>query len=231
MKNEKGKIVLIYILMILVIVLIVALTFVVLNNSPKKNLDNVSTTNSQPLDVNPYPNVNAQCKFSVSLDEYNALSMAGCKGGYTRYDVNISIDGKTLVATVIYSDKTTKKTGVFINDKKAITKIDNVTNIKMGIFDNKLFIADNSSNTNLLVYDNAGVKLYDLKAALNEAKIKDPLLNITLTENNIKNNTFTFGTNLFTFQTKTTQNNQIVDGSIYQVTYNNKKFNKPTIKG
>lgn len=228
MKSEKGKIILIYILMVMVIILIVALTYVVINNSSKENSSNVSVSNNQDLlDVEVYPKVNDKCKFGVTMDEYNALSNAGCKGGYTRYDVKIN---DNIVVTVIYSDKNGKKTGLFVNDKKAISGVENVSSIKMGIFDNKLFIADNSSNSNLLVYDDSGLKLYDLKTALDGAKIKDSILSLVLTGDNINPNTFTFENNLFTFQTRAVKDGSVTLGGSYQVSYSGKQFSKPVLK-
>ena len=229
MKEEKGKIILIYVLMALVIVLIIALTFVVLGSIPKKEKNLPSTSNNlQVVDVNPYPNVNQQCTFNVSIEQYNALTMAGCKGGYTRYNIESDVNGKKLLATIIYSDKNGNKTGVFVNDKKVINKVLNVTNFKLGLIDNKLFIANNSAEPNVLAYDETGVKVYDLRAQINKEKIKDPAFKSgkTLTASNIKQNSFSFTSDRFTFQTQDTGAGQF--GSNYQVLFNGQTFSKIT---
>ena len=72
MKGEKGKLVLVYILMLLVIGLIVFLTFIVLNNGKEESND--SKANVTPtVDVNPYPNVSDVCTFELTTDEYNSI--------------------------------------------------------------------------------------------------------------------------------------------------------------
>ena len=235
MKGEKSKIILVYILMLLVVGLVIALTFVILNNNSNDE-HNESTTNNRPtVDVNPYPNISSECTFILTLDEYNALTGPMCKGGYSRYDVTgLNIDGKELKAVVIYSDQNGNKAGLYINDRKNITKIDNVSNIKFGVYDNKLFVLDNNNNeSNVLAFTSDSAKVYDLKESLESSKISDPAFqnygNATITSSNVDPASLVFTDANFTFKTKLVDSsNQTISGSTYQVTFSGKDFSKPT---
>ena len=235
MKGEHSKIILVYILMLLVVGLVIALTFVILNNNSNDE-HNESTANNRPtVDVNPYPNISSECTFILTLDEYNALTGPMCKGGYSRYDVTgLNIDGKELKAIVIYSDQNGNKAGLYINDRKNITKIDNVSNIKFGVYDNKLFVLDNNNNeSNVLAFTSDSTKVYDLKESLESSKISDPAFqnygNATITSSNVDPASFVFTDANFTFKTKLVDSsNQTISGSTYQVTFSGKDFSKPT---
>ena len=145
MKGEKSKIILVYVLMLLVIGLIVALTLFVLNSNKKEENHSPSTNNAPKVDVNPFPNISQECTFNLTLDEYNALTGPRCKNGYSRYNVNgLSLGGKTMNVSVVYTDQDGNKAGIYVNDRRATTVVNNVINIKFGIFDDKLFILDNN---------------------------------------------------------------------------------------
>ena len=234
MEGEKKKVVLIYVLMLLVIVLIVALTLVVLNNTPKKENSTSLPSTTPKVDVNPYPNISDQCTFDLTLDEYNALTGPKCKNGYSRYNIsNIQIGGQTIPVTVIYTDLDGNKAGLYVKDKRATTKMDNVTNVKFGIFAEKLFVLDTNNNeSNVLVYSKESLKLYDLKETLESLKITDPaftnLNDSTISSKTIDPASFNFSNTEFTFKTQTIDSsNQIISGSTYKVTFNEDKFNNP----
>ena len=234
MKGEKSKIVLIYILMLLVIALVVALTFVILNNNSKQESKESSATTTPTVDVNPYPNISDICTFNLSLSDYNALTGPGCKGGYSRYNVtDITLEGQPINVVVIYSDQNGNKAGLYINDHRFGTKVDNVTNFKLGIFDNKLFILDTNNNeSNVLVFKSDSTKVYDLKEALSSAKISDPafqtLADPVISSKTIDSSGFSFGANSFTFKTQANNAGQVINGSTYQVNFNGDEFSKPT---
>lgn len=229
MKGEKSKIILVYILMILVIGLIVALTFVVLNSN-KKEEHSSSANNTPTVDVNKYPNISEACTFNLTLDEYNGLTGPKCKNGYSRYNVTgLSLDGKAMNVSVIYTDKEGNKSGIYINDRRATNIVNNVSNIKFGTFDKKLFILDNSNNeSNVLVFASDSTKVYDLKQTLESSKITDPNLNQVLSSITINPNSFNFTETNFTFQAQLKDSsNQILTGSTYKVTFTGNKFSKP----
>lgn len=235
MKGEKNKLILIYVLMFLVIILIVALTFVILNSTKKDTNKEVQANNTPTVEINPYPEVSKECTFDITLAQYNSLTGPNCKGGYTRYNItNISVDGKNLNTVIIYSDQNGNKAGLYLNNKKVLSKVNNPANIKMGLFDTKLFILDNNNNeSNVLAYSSDATKLYDLKEILAEAKITDPafqnLANQTISSKTIDPNGFTFNADNFTFKTQTVDaTNQIVTGSTYKVSFTNENFTKPT---
>lgn len=228
MKGEKSKIILVYVLMLLVIGLIVALTLFVLNSNKKEENHSPSTNNAPKVDVNPFPNISQECTFNLTLDEYNALTGPRCKNGYSRYNVNgLSLGGKTMNVSVVYTDQDGNKAGIYVNDRRATTVVNNVINIKFGIFDDKLFILDNNNETNVLVFANDSTKVYDLKEALESSKITDPTLNQVLSSTTINPNSFNFTDANFTFQAGITRDNQTLAGSTYQVTFKGNEFSKP----
>lgn len=227
--KEKGKLILIYVLMFLVIVLIVALTFVVLNNTSKEKNQSFKANNTPTVDVNPYPEISDECTFNLTLNEYNALTGPKCKGGYSRYNVTgLTINEKTINLVIIYSDENGTKEGLYVNDSRK-ANITDVANIKLGIFDNKLFILNKNNNeSNVLVYANDSTKLYDLKETLDSKKILDPILSVNITSKTIDPNSFNFTDNNFTFKTKLVNDaNQDVYGSTYQVNFTKNNFSDP----
>lgn len=233
MKGEKGKLVLVYILMLLVIGLIVFLTFMVLNDGKEEKND--SKANVTPtVDVNPYPNVSDVCTFELTTDEYNGLTGPGCKGGYSRYNVNgLAIDGTTVKLVVIYSDKNGNKAGLYINDRKVLDGVSNVTNLKFGIFNSLLFVKDTyESYSNVLVFNKDVLKVYDLNESLDSSKITDPILNQVISSTAINPNSFNFTDTYFTFQAQIMgDNNQVLSGSTYRVNFTNTEFSKPEFIG
>lgn len=209
MDKEKKKLILVYILIVAIIFLIIALTLVVLDGLPEK--EEVSKIyESAKIDVNPYPNVSDVCNFNVTLNEYNALTMAGCKGGYTRYNVtDVNLDSKNVKLSIVYSDKNQPKVGLFINDRKVASKVSGVVNFKLGIFENKLFILDTNDTVNVLAFNKSGVKIYDLKTNLKEADLQ---------ASDLDSSSFIFTTNNFTFKNKS--------GTTYIVTHSDENFSK-----
>lgn len=231
MKREKSKLILVYLLMLLVIALIVALTFIILNNSSKEE-NGESTANTTPtVDVNPYPTISDECTFNLTMDEYNALTGPGCKGGYSRYNVNgLALDGNQMNTVVIYSDKNGNKAGLYVNDRKVATTITNIASIKFGIYSSKLFILDNNNNeSNVLVFNSNTEKVYDLKETLDSSKITDPILNQIISSTTINPNSFNFTDTYFTFQARLVDGNNVENlGSTYQVNFTDSDFSNPT---
>ena len=223
--------------MILVIILVVALTFNILNKTGK-NKDQSSYANETPtVDINPYPNISKECTFDLTLASYHAMTGPGCKGGYSRYNLtDIKLGDKTLEAVIIYSDKNGPKSGLYINKTKVINKVDNLINIRLGIFDNKLFILNKNNNeANVLVYNSLGENVYNLKDTLENLKLSEPNFQTVSDEKistkNIDPNSFAFAANNFTFKTRLIVNNQIINGSNYIVNFTGEDFEDPIIKG
>ena len=236
MKREKTKLILVYILMILVIVLIVALTLVVLNNSKKETPQSSHAITTPVVDVNPYPHISDECTFDVDISGYNALPSAGCKGGYSRYNVTgITLDNSDLELVIIYSDTNGNKSGLYVNKTRVINKVDNLTNIKLGTFDNKLFILDNSNNeSNVLAYNGVGQNVYNLKETLEDLNLTEPNFQnaetTTITSQTLDPNSFQFAANSFTFNTRLiTASNQTITGSQYIVNFSGDSFEDPSL--
>lgn len=213
----------IYFLIIIAVVAIVFLTKIVLDR-PKKVAE-PEERKVQPLNVNRYPNVNDECTFNVSLNDYHSLKTAGCTGGYTRY--NIALDNLPLKITIIYSDKNGPKTGIFVNDAKIIYKVEDITNIKFGTFDNKLFIFDKSDNNVYSINEKENL-IYNLKKELEENKVKE----FATGDKNIKlkdldPSSFNFYDGGFEFNSKLEKCEGNSKGSHYKVTYDKEKFSKP----
>ena len=213
----------IYFLIIVAVVAIVFLTKIVLERP--KQVAEPEERNVQTLDVNPYPNVNEECTFNISLNDYHSLKTAGCTGGYTRYD--IALDELPLKITIIYSDKNGPKTGIFVNSTKVISKVEDITNIKFGIFDSKLFIFNKSDN-NVYVTNKKGNLIYNLDEELIENKIKE----FATGDKNIKikdldSSSFNFYDGGFEFNSKLETCEGNSNGSHYKVTYDKEKFSKP----
>lgn len=230
-KNKNGKIlILIYILILIALIAIIFLTKQVLSIPKPKIIEPARTV--EKLDVNPYPNVNEECTFNITQSEYQALTTAGCTGGYTRYDINdIKINELQVKVSVIYSDKNGRKTGLFVNDKVITNKVDSIANFKFGIFDSKLFIIDyNNNESNVLVVNQKGKKIYDLKEVLEEKRIKELATGDTTVKNkNLDPASFTFYEGGFEFNSSvsTCQTGSNSKGSHFKVIYKNEKFEKP----
>lgn len=231
MKEEKGKLILVYVLMLLVIGLIVALTFVVLNNNSKDETKAVKNDHAPKIDVNPYPEISAECTFDLTIDEYNALTGPKCKNGYSRYNLsNVNIDGKDMLITVVYNDLDGDKMGLFLNDRRVSNIVTNVINYKFYVIDNKLFILDNNSGSNVTVYSKEYAKIYDLKETLDRLKLSEPAFTDVLVSSEIINpNSFVFNSNNFTFVTQQVTENGVVPGSTYQVNFALEDFENPTL--
>jgi hypothetical protein len=232
MKKEQAKLIFIYVLLIVVIFLIVALFFVVKQSQPKKEENTNTTSTTQTVEVSQYPNVSTQCIFNITYQDYTKLTTAGCQGGYTRYNLtDVAINGTKLNISIIYSDKNQPLTGLFINNKRVLTKVASLQSINLGIFDNKLFVLNTSSDAiNVLAYSNDGQKLYDLNQELTKDKITDELLTSatkTVSQKNLDPSSFSFINGSFSFKTK--EKNSQTNGSTFIVTYSGTTFGKPTI--
>ena len=232
MKREDKQMILIYALILIVIVLVVILAKVVKQSVPKENQKKTNNGTAQKVDINPYPAVNDECTFDIDYAGYNNLTMSGCQGGYTRYNINnIILDEKKLDVTIIYSDKEQPKTGLYINNRRALNTIDNVAKIKFGIFENKLFIYDTTNNeANALAFNSKGNEVYNLKTVLEKKKIKD----LSTGETNISSktldpNSFTFQEGFIEFNSasNTCEKGETSKGSRYKVTYKNEEFSDP----
>lgn len=230
MKREDRQMIFIYFLVFIIIILLVLLTKTVLESRQKEKPK--SGGHIEKIEINPYPIVNDECTFSVGYLKYNELSRAGCEGGYTRYDLNdITLNNINLPVSVIFSDKNGIKTGIFINNKRITSIIDDVTKIKFGIFDNKLFILDTNNNeSNVLAFDETGKKVYDLKEILEKSNIKDLSTGDTdIKSDTLDPNSFSFaeGTIEFNSISNTCQNGEQTKGSHYKITYKDSTFEKP----
>lgn len=214
--KRKPKMFVVYILIIIILILIITLTISVLNNN-KKIVTPSRATNTPKVDVNPYPTISDECTFDLTIANYNALQGPGCKGGYSRYNIkDVNINNKNINLVVIYSDKNGNKSGLYLNNTKIINKNDNLKQIGIGIFDNKLFILDKTSS-NVLAYNENGQNIYNLKEVLEQEKITDTN-NQTINTKIINPNGFSFASNQFNFQTSS---------SIYTVKFNKNKFETP----
>ena len=235
MKREKNKLILVYILMLLVIVLVIALTLVILNNSPKETHKESKPSNTPAVDINPYPTISDECTFDLTLADYSALTGPKCKGGYSRYNLNnINLGDSKLNIVIIYSDKNGAKSGLYVNNTRVINKADNLLNIRLGIFDNKLFILDKNNNeANVLVYNSNGENVYNLKDTLEEVQIIEPNFQSISSEpintKTIDQNSFSFENSQFSFQTRLIANNQTITGSKYIVSFTGEDFSNPIL--
>ncbi len=231
MKRETKQMIFIYLLVFIIIILLIILTKIVLDAN-KKPSPKEEPVQIEEKETSPYPEINNECIFNISYSEYHQLTVAGCQNGYTRYDINnITLDGNNLKVSIIYSDKTQEKTGLFINDVKMISTIDDISKIKFGIFDNKLFIYDKTgNNTNALAFNKNGKEVYNLRKVLEENEIKD----LSTGDTNIKTNLldsnsfiFTEGSIEFNSFSNNCQNGEKSKGSHYKVVYKDEKFELP----
>lgn len=230
MKKENKQMIFIYLLLLIIIVLLIILTQVVIESRPKNRRKFNGLIDK--IDINPYPNVNKECTFNVKYLEYNALTTAGCVGGYTRYDISdIILDNNTLKVSVVYSDKKQTRVGIFINDKRITSIIESISKIKFGLFDNKLFILDTNNNeANVLAYDKNGKEIYNLKKVLEKIEIKDFVKGDTnISVSSLDPNSFVFSEGVIEFSSisNNCQNGEKSKGSHYKVTYKEDIFEKP----
>ena len=231
MQGYKKKIVLIAILMFIVIALIVALTLVVLDSVDSSSSS--SKANSTPtVDVNLYPNISDECTFDLTISEYNALTGPGCKNGYSRYNLtDVTLGDSTLDVVIIYTDLDGNKAGIYVDDKRATTIVDDVTNIKFGIFDEKLFILDkNNGESNVFAYSVDSLQIYNLKETLSDLNITDTLTNAVVTSQTIDQDSFSFSASEFTFTVQISDDaGQVITGSTYRVTFSGEVFADPEV--
>lgn len=227
MKSGSKMVYVIYLLIVLIIILVVVLGQSALKNLPKKTSS--EGDGLEPLEINTYPSVNEECSFNQTYLGYGSLASAGCTGGYTRYDItDVVLDDKEVKVSVIYSDKKQPKTGVYVNDIRVISEVYDLTNIKFGIFDDKLFIFD-KNEPNVLSINSKGKTIYNLKDYLNKNKVKD----LSTGEANIKTKdldkeSFVFTDGSFEFGAITGKcENSTSKGSHYVVKYSGDKFEKP----
>ena len=140
---------------------------------------------------------------------------------------DINIENNPLNLVIIYSDKEGPKSGLYLNRAKIIKKVDNLANIGIGVFDNKLFILD-KENVNVLAYNSNAENIYNLSETLNELNLKDQTTNEIITTQNINPNSFNFQNTNFSFWTNSqTVNNTTVNPVNYIVTFTGEEFNDP----
>lgn len=232
MKREDKQMVLIYFLIFVIIVLLIVLTKLVVDSVPKPKQEADSPVTVQETKINPYPTVNEECTFNVSLNDYNMLTGAGCEGGYTRYNINdINLNQVALKVSIVYSDKNQLKTGLFVNDKMVKSGVDAIGNIKFGIFENKLFVLDVTNNeANALTFNSEGKEVYNLKKVLEKEKVTDLSTGDTyISSKTLNRDTFKFveGSIEFDSISNKCENGEKSRGSHYKVIYKDEKFEKP----
>ncbi len=232
MKREDRQMIFIYFLIFVIIVLLVILTKVIINSVESRKPKDVEPEPIKKTEISPYPNVNEVCTFDVSLEEYNALTGAGCEGGYTRYNLNnVVLNDISLKVSIVYSDKNQIKTGLFINDKMVKSGIDLVSNLKFGIFDNKLFVHDMTNNmVNALAFNSEGKEVYNLKTVLEKEKVADLSADGTYISSTMLNkDTFKYSEGIIEFDSISNkcENGEKSKGSHYRVVYKDEKFEKP----
>ena len=217
----------IYILILIILTAVITITMITLSGpkpSPKPNEGEI-----QKVEVDSYPTVNDECTFNIKLSDYKTLTEAGCKDGYTRYNIDdIMIDDKNVKVSVVYSDKDKKGTGLYVNDNRVARNVESIANYKFGSFDNKLFVLDKNKETNVLVFNSKGEKVYDLKSYLEKNKVKELATGDTyIKSKNVDPNSFSFYEGYFEFSSKLDKCQGEGKGSRYKVSYKNEKFEKP----
>lgn len=228
MNREDKQMIIIYALITIIIILLVLLTKIVTATMDKPKEE--PKTTPKTVDTNPFPTVNTECVFDTTIEEYNKLEKAGCDNGYTRYNINANLAAETLKVSVIYSDITSIKTGVFIGENK-VASIEAINKVSFGVFENKLFIhVKNSSETNALAYNSNGKEVYNLKTVLEKNDIKDQSAEgSSISAETIDPNSFIYAEGVIEFNsfTNTCQNGEQAKGSKYRVTYSGEEFELP----
>lgn len=227
MKSGSKTIYILYVLIFIIIVSVILLAKTTLDALPKRTQN--AGDGIEPLEIMTFPSVNEECTFKVTYLEYGNITNPGCEGGYTRYDItDIQIGENNLNVSVIYSDKNQPKTGVYIDDKRVVQNVKELTDIKFGIFDEKLLVFDRST-PNVLAFNSKGKEIYNLKEYLKDHKVKD----LSTGDTNVKvkhldKDSFIFIDGSFEFDAITNKcENQTSKGSHYIVKYSKNKFEKP----
>ena len=220
MNREDKQMIIIYALITIIIILLVLLTKIITTDVEKPKPEPKKIPNT--VDTNPFPTVSTECIFDTTLEDYSTLTKAGCENGYTRYNMDVNLENETLKVSVIYSDITSIKTGVFIGNKKA-ANLEDITKVNFGVFDNKLFMhIKNSNETNAIAYNSKGEEVYNLKNVLEKNDIKDSSAdNVNISAETLDPNSFIYTEGVIEFSsfTNTCQNGEQAKGSRYQVTY------------
>ncbi len=241
MKGEKVRIIIIYILIFVIVALVSYLIYTIMSSQPVKK-EPVSEKEDQSNEIS------EKCTFDMTLAEYGEIingNKSKICGGMNKINItDIMLNQQNLNVMIVYMngkiDQTDRDTGIYIDGDLAARYAANNYINSMGIFDNKLFIyAHNDEELNVMAYNSAGSKVYDLAQTLSSARITDQVLadlaknheglKIIVDPTNIDQNTVQFAANEFTFATNSGLDctTGMYSGSIYKVAFTGEEFAAP----
>lgn len=241
--SEKGKNILIYILMFVIFVLVLILIgYVFLNKEDGTSKEVKHYANPSDLDIS------SECTFEMTRQEFNSINntLNFCPTLNLIKLIDVVLDGKKQPIEIVYSNLNVllddTNTGFYINDNRMTRYASTNFWNKVGVFDNKFFILSvTEKGSNVIVFNSNMEKVYDLEDALNEKNITDPaFLELAKTHSDLKTaldishidgNTMSFVNGQFTFtsNSKLGCEGNAYSGSTYKVTYTGDEFSAPEL--
>ncbi|MCI9586206.1 MAG: hypothetical protein HFH45_06220 [Bacilli bacterium] len=241
--SEKGKTVLVYILLFIIIILVIGLisyAFLSKNNGSSKGVKHYA--NPSDLDIS------SECTFEMTWREFNSIKGNTPENFCSTLNLikltDVVLDGESKPIEIVYSDLKVllddTNTGFYINDNR-MTRYASTDFINtVGVFDDKFFILTvTEKGTNVTVFNSNMEKVYDLESVLKKNNITDPaFVELAKTNSNLKTNleiskidssTMNFVNGQFTFASNSKlgcEGNSYL-GSNYKVTYVGDDFTVP----
>lgn len=241
--NEKGKTILVYILLFIIVILVGMLIVYAFMSKADENSDTVKRY-ANPSDFD----ISSDCTFEMTRQEFNSIKGNTPENFCPTLNLikltDVVLDGKKQSIDIVYSklevflDDT--NTGFYTNDNR-MTRYASTDFINtVGIFDNKFFILTTTKKgSNVAVFNSNMEKVYDLESVLKENNINDPaFIELAKTNKDLKTNldishidgsTMSFVNGQFTFSSTSKlgcKGNSYL-GSTYKVTYVGDEFTNP----
>ena len=176
--SEKGKTVLVYILLFIIIILVIGLisyAFLSKNNGSSKGVKHYA--NPSDLDIS------SECTFEMTWREFNSIKGNTPENFCSTLNLikltDVVLDGESKPIEIVYSDLKVllddTNTGFYINDNR-MTRYASTDFINtVGVFDDKFFILTvTEKGTNVTVFNSNMEKVYDLESVLKKNNITDP---------------------------------------------------------
>ncbi len=236
---KKGKVVIIY-LLVLVLIGLVSYLIYFINDFKEKETEPIL---QQPVVTN--NEIEDKCTFDITLEQYETLSsnpssLALCQGKNKLNISNITLNSVPInMYSIYYNGILTEEDetlGLYLNENQITSTNKNTINI----LNNLLFVKSTKKTTNILGFNSIGDNIYNLENSLIQTEVEDPVLtelaktnqtiNTKVSLENIDPNSFSFNQTEFTFNTTTNQctEGQKYKGSTYKVTFNGENLTNPT---
>lgn len=236
--SEKGKTILVYILLFVIFALVCILIGYSFLNKTDGVADKVVNDNNV--------SIGSECTFEMTMHEFNGIKEIVPSNFCDTLNLikltDVALDGKKQSVDIVYSKLEVLlddvNTGFYTNNDRMTRYASSNFINTVGIFDNKFFILNVSKKgSNVTVFNSDMEKVFDLESVLNDENITDPAfvelaktntsLETTLNISNIDGSTMRFANGQFTFASNSKLGCNGYTGSTYKVTYVGDEFTAP----